>query len=329
MFALRASFSRAVHRITRPIVSAPSLPAARRINLALIVGAQRSGTTWLQMLSAAHPRLAGGEESHLFSHYLGNLANTYYTHKKQMDGATNPQGLPCYLTVGEFEDAVRQFAHAVLGKLLRHKPGARAVVEKTPDHALHIGFIRTLYPRAKIVHIIRDGRDVAVSQLAAGNEFWGDGWAPKDAAEAAGRWVQWVNCARAWSQHPPELYYELRYEQLRGDGPATLAGVYDFLGEPLPLEQVKAIYDQFSLSACRDNTAPYVMIRCGEKLPPLKPGEKRNTRPRGFYRKGKPGGWRETLSSAELEAVEKVCGPLLTELGYERSTPAPPVAPVP
>src|SRR5947208_10995760 len=38
-----------------------------------IVGAQRSGTTWLQRLLASHPAIAGGQESHLFSGYLAPL----------------------------------------------------------------------------------------------------------------------------------------------------------------------------------------------------------------------------------------------------------------
>jgi hypothetical protein len=332
MFALPASMNRALQRFNKAArvgpLSTSNAVTAPALDLALIVGAPRSGTTWLQLLCAAHPHVAGGEESHLFSQYLGNLAHTFYTHKKQLLAAGSPQGLPCYMTTGEFEDALRQFACTVLGKLLRQKPGARLVVEKTPDHALHIGFIRTLFPTAKIVHIIRDSRDAAVSMVAAGKEFWGASWAPKDAAEAARCWVQWVNSARAWSKHPPQLYHELRYEQLKNDGAATLGRVYEFLGAPLPIEQVKGIYDQFSLAACNNNTAPIVMIRCGEKPPPLKPGEKRDASPKGFYRKGKAGGWRESLTAADLEAVEGITRPLMTELGYEMSVPAQTAAPV-
>src|SRR5688500_1035446 len=75
MFALPAAINRALHRVgASPAWLSRSSAVAPAVNLALIVGAQRSGTTWLQMLCAAHPRIAGGEESHLFSHYLGNLA---------------------------------------------------------------------------------------------------------------------------------------------------------------------------------------------------------------------------------------------------------------
>jgi hypothetical protein len=70
------------------------------------------------------------------------------------------------------------------------------------------------------------------------------------------------------------------------------------------------------------------MIRCGEKLPPLAPGEKRATHPKGFFRKGKAGGWHETLVGAELEEVERVSGELLTQLGYDLSTPSQSCEPV-
>ena len=42
-------------------------------SLVLIVGAQRSGTTWVQRLLASHPAIVSGQESHLFSSYLGPM----------------------------------------------------------------------------------------------------------------------------------------------------------------------------------------------------------------------------------------------------------------
>lgn len=320
---LHQSLRKAVGRVVRhmrPGTRAGGADSDSRLAdfpLALVLGAQRSGTTWLQMLCGAHPRIAAGEESHLFSAYLGNLAHLFYTHHRQNSGSSRPQGLPCYVTEAEFNDLARAFARGVLGKLKSAKPGSEIVVEKTPDHVQHIGFIRQLFPKAKIVHIVRDGRDVVVSQMEAAKKKWGQSWAAKDAGEAAQRWYEWVAKARAWSE-PAELYHELQYEKLLADGPETLSRVYAFLGVPLPLEQVKTIYEQFSIDACRSDTAPQVLISCGEfrrriSKPP----------PEGFFRKGIAGDWRQSLSEADLAEVERIAGPMLAELGHTLVTPAP------
>ncbi len=112
-----------------------------------IVGAQRSGTTWLQLLCAAHPKIAGGEELHLFSRYVGHVVAAYYNDKRAFADAGRAQGLPCLLSTAEFDAAVKQFATTVLSKLLSCKAGAALAIEKTPDHVLHLHYIRHLFPK--------------------------------------------------------------------------------------------------------------------------------------------------------------------------------------
>lgn len=286
------------------------------IPLAFIVGAQRSGTTWLQLLCAAHPRIAGGEESHLFSHYLGNLSNQYYLDRQPRENLPRPQGLPCFVTFDEWKDLLRDFSLRVLEKLLQAKPQAQLVIEKTPDHGRQLHLIRQLFPHAKVVHVIRDARDVVVSQMEASRARWGETWAASDAEAAAKRWVDWVSQIRR-HRHPPELYLEIRYEELLDEGPRTLKRVYDFLGQPLTLGDVKTIYRQFTIDACRDDKAPQVLLRLGEMAnQPVKPTAA------GFFRAGQAGGWKTALSDEERETVESIAGELLRELGYE-TTPLP------
>ena len=298
--------------VPRPSPIPPPKPAAD-VNFALVVGAQRSGTTWLQMLCAANPKVSGGEESQLFSLYLGNLTQMYYTHLAQDDPTVRPSGLAAFLTIAEFNDMYRQFALAVMKKILDAKQGARLVVEKTPDHTLHLRYLRWVFPKMKVVHIIRDGRDVVVSQIAASKTSWGESWAPTSAADAAKRWVKWVQRGRELATDP-ELYHELRYEQLLSNGVETLSAVYEFLGVPMPREQVKTIYDQFSLSDCIEGKAPYVFIRCGEPKQMIAADTSRK-----FFRKGVAGGWKRALSPEQAAEAEHVAAPLLKELGYLQS----------
>ncbi|MEO6436253.1 MAG: sulfotransferase [Tepidisphaeraceae bacterium] len=297
--------------VAKPVAVAPEAPAALPdVNFALIVGAQRSGTTWLQKLCAAHPDIAGGEESHLFARYLGNLLHTYYTDLAPQDLTALPKGLACFLTADEIREAYRVFALTVFRKMLWAKPGARFVVEKTPDHVLHLRYIRHVFPNVKVIHIIRDARDVVVSQMAAAKQSWGESWAAKTAEEGAQRWTEWVQLGRE-AADTPGLYYEVRYEQLLNNGVETLSGVFAFLGAPMPLERVKGIYDQFSLAALKAKTAPDPFIRCGEPKKLIHP-----TACADFFRTGQSGGWSGALSAQEKALVEEIAGPLLKELGY-------------
>ena len=311
----------------------PAAPSAADLDLAMIVGAQRSGTTWLQLLCAAHPKIAGGEELHLFSHYVGHIVHTYYEDLRKWTANKGVgQGLPSLLTPAEFDAAIKQFCTTTLSHLIKGKPGAELAIEKTPDHVLHLHYIRLLYPDVKVVHVIRDPRDVVESQLAAAKS-WGDGWAAKSVAEAAERWVDWVSKGRAYGKDAAK-YIEVRYESLLNDGPRELARVYEFLGYPLPAEQVAQIYDGFKISNIKSNAAPRVLVktRNGQSAsvaPPLPAGaaprEAVSFAPAGFFRKGKAGGWRETMSEADVATVERIAGPLMKELAYAPSVIVPPV----
>jgi len=269
----------------------------------------------------------------------------YYNDRRQYADAGRSQGLPTLLSRDEFDGIVKDFAAAVFSKLMRGKPGAELAIEKTPDHVLHLHYIMHLFPKLKAIHVIRDPRDVVVSQLAAAAS-WGEDWAPKNAAEAAERWVEWVNIGRKYATHAN--YMEVRYETLHRDGARELARVYDFLGYPLPAEQAAQIFEQFTMANIKSGKAPNVLVIQREGVPapaagpapstpnpaaatpapaPAATPEKGKKPPEGFYRKGKAGGWRESLSAEDVATIERIAGPLMRELGYAvrvRVRPAPP-----
>lgn len=82
------------------------------------------------------------------------------------------------------------------------------------------------WPLAHFVHVIRDGRDVAASNLTLLAQ--GKDWAYKDIPEAASGWLGVVE--RPNTVAPPGRYLEIRYEDLVGDARATLERVVEFLG---------------------------------------------------------------------------------------------------
>jgi hypothetical protein len=272
-----------------------------------VVGAQRSGTSWVQRLLAAHPAIVGGQESHLFSGYLAPMWWRWETEAaERARGRT--VGLACYLTEGELEEEMRRLARRVFAHLERAKPGARLLVEKTPDHGLHLRLIKRLFPDAAIVHVLRDGRDVAASLRDASTRRWGASWAPARVDEAADRWAKWV---RAIQRDMPLFTRTrtIRYEDLSADGPTVLAELYDFVGEPIPFHEVTSICDRGAFEVSAAGAADSLVLEGALR-------GSAGAEPEGFHRRGRVGGWKTDLTIDEQVLVHAIAGDLLRELGY-------------
>lgn len=102
--------------------------------------------------------------------------------------------------------------------------------DKSPSYIDDIPLINRLYPRARVLHMVRDVRDYCVSM----REAWG-----KDVRRAAQRWADGVLRARHDGQALGTRYIELRYEDLLRDPEAALRRVCEFIGiafEPKMLE---------------------------------------------------------------------------------------------
>jgi predicted O-methyltransferase YrrM len=274
-----------------------------------IVGAQRSGTTWVQRLLGAHSGTVTGQESHLFSGYLAPLWQRWQFESDFRASGSRTIGLGCYLTEEQFTDLLRRIAREVFAGLEQAKPGTVLLVEKTPDHGLHLPLIHRLFPGAALVHVVRDGRDVVASLRQAYRQQWGRLWAPASVDEAARRWVAWVEEIRSHAGRFDRCH-EVRYEDMVAHGPDCLAALFEFVGVPLPPAEVAAIYERQRFDACAGGAAPGPLVLGGL----YRGGEP--AEPAGFFRQGKVGSWQEDLSPQEKAIVHAVAGPLLAELGY-------------
>lgn len=96
--------------------------------------------------------------------------------------------------------------------------------DKTPEYSRHLPVLRELFPTAQYVHVVRDGRDVALSAFNTG-------FGPKSAYEAALRWSEQVRAITTFGAGlPAKDFLTIRYEDLLRDPAAELTTLGGFLG---------------------------------------------------------------------------------------------------
>ncbi len=285
------------------------------VPLVALIGAPRSGTTWLQNLLGADPRAVSPQETSLFSRFVAPLDESW---QWGMRGTAEDWarrrfiGLGSVLTEDEFTVLVHGFVQEALVKVLAMKPGASLVVEKTPSHSHHVDLIARYAPQVRFLHIIRDGRDSAASLVAA-SKGWGESWgAPSTVTRAAYMWANHVNGARRAGEFGP--YHEVRYEDLRSDKASDLLEeIFEFCGIPIDASEARHRLDEYSLNRQRSEGTSSVVF-AGEAAR----HEHAGAEPSGFFGAGNAN-WRDCWTVRDRVDFDAVAGPLLLELGYEKN----------
>lgn len=176
-----------------------------------VVGCQRSGTTLLRLMLDSHPRISCGPETR----FLADLAAIT---------GSNWQRMRLYqMSKEEWHARIAGFFDGIQTDYASAR-GKERWADKTPMYARCIPFLDDLFPTCRVVHVIRDGRDVVASHRKR--------WGTVAAAKAAAKWPRYVTAARsAGSGLPTTRYREVRYEDLVGRTEETLRGLLDWLSE--------------------------------------------------------------------------------------------------
>ncbi|MGK2941528.1 MAG: sulfotransferase family protein [Immundisolibacter sp.] len=261
-----------------------------------LVGAPRSGTTWLQLLLSSSPAVATANETHLFNAYLGGLFSCW----ENFQSRGRDIGLHHLFGKKEYFEKIRGFSDEVLNKILSRKPEATLVLEKTPAHVRCWKDILTVYPGAYFLHLVRDPRAVVASLRAAGRG-WGKSWASPGVMENAHLWLRDVGKAVEIQEHT-DHYLQVRYEDLMS----------------APAERLSALFSWMGLDHSVDDCQEMVEINTLDQLKKgavKKPWDTRRE-PEGFFGGRGVEGWRKDLSGSEIKAIEHVTAPLAEKLGY-------------
>lgn len=270
--------------------------------LVCIIGAPRSGTTWLQAMVGAHPSIATAQELKVFDLFTWPWESSWrQLAELQRTAGGGPRGLRNVWSEEEFDRRLIDLLHDVYGRVLATKPGATVVLDKSPSYSKHVAHIRRLAPQVKFLHLLRDGRDVAAS-LRSAARGWARSWAPASIEAAAALWRDAVSDAREAKRMAPNRYLELRYEDLLAAGPESLHRIFEFIGVATTLSDAAAIHARLSFDAMKSGLGHSFEL------------------PREFFRRGESGSWRKELSARERYVFHATAGDLLVDLGYADSS---------
>ena len=171
-------------------------------------------------------------------------------------------------------------------------------LEGTPAHVLYMHEIKAAVPDALFVHVIRDGRDCALS--TAKHEWVAPlGLDRKRRTGVAALYWEWmVRAGRAYGRQNPSDYHEVRFEELVGDPQRALERVGRFIGHRLDMERIA----KSPVHALKQPNTSF-----------------REERAKGTFRP--VGRWKSPEVASDIKVCERLVGPYLQSLGYERAFP--------
>lgn len=294
-----------------------------------IFGHARSGTTLLARLVRLHPEVHCNYQAHFF------------TRQPLLEGLVSSPEIGEWLARRsnrwnrgqDLSPVVLRVAADFILEREARREGARIVGDKSPNSLLEEESVRLMhkvYPDARLVLIVRDGRDVAVShrfqQFIDASQHLSDAdlrirddfahqpepyfagersiFTSRSLRAEAASWARNVTRTdRLARELYGDRYHHLRYEDLLENPRAELGRLWDFLGAgpvtPALLEAVSAELE-------RNPDADWQKHKAGALVGPLE--------------KGKQGSWRNLFTASDRQVFKELAGQALVAWGYERDT---------
>ena len=278
-----------------------------------VVGMSRSGTTLLRLMLDAHPELAIPPETH----FIPVVAKACQTARDPR--AAFLHGLTSTHTWSDFhiaadvlETRIANIEPFNMSDALRALYGLYAEGFGKPrwgdktNHLWNLTVIQDLLPEARFIHIVRDGRDVALSI----KDLW---WGPNSVAEAAQYWKSGIQKARS-QVVGLHHYREIRFEDLVLDTERHLRQLCDFIElawHPAMLEYHRNAEDRLmELTSFLDPKTQKVVTveerRSTHTYVKLPPDASRTHR------------WRREMTATEREEFAAIAGQMLDEFDYDQ-----------
>ncbi len=252
----------------------------------------KSGTTLLRKLLGLHPNIFAGLETHWFNPEFKE--NWQDLDSKRQVWLRNFFEVP----LKEVESIKKESTSAVdfIDKFMwhcAHRENKKRWVEKTPDNIIHLELIREHWPEAKVIHLVRDYRDVFAS------------W-KKNRDESISDYIEKVqhimNSLGELVGSQNEWYCEVSYNELVSDSQGTMRKVLEFLDEPWSEDVISFQGDNWDHEKILEVTG--IESRTTKSL--SKPIFTSSIEQ-----------WREVLSSEEVNTIEQELAPYMSIWGWQ------------
>ncbi len=280
----------------------------RRRAPVFVVGSPRSGTTLLyHMILSSGNFAVYRSETHIFNVFAPHYGDLRRTANRKEMVEEWLQSKYFRLTGLDLEKTRSQLMHGVRspGDFLRiimeataRAQGLERWAENTPEHVLYLREIKRTIPEALFIHIIRDGRDVA---LSLDKKQWVRPfpWDRDQGPLVCALYWEWM--VRAGRKAGPALgsdYMEVHYEDLIQEPRQTLARIGQFIEHDLDYDRIL----QVGIGSVRQPDTSFPALQPDSAFQPV-------------------GRWKNSCSGAQLASLEGLVGSCLTEFGYPLSTP--------
>jgi hypothetical protein len=283
-----------------------------------VIGMTRSGTTLMRLMLDSHPELTIPPETHFIPDVIKLFNEGRASPAQVVEVMTDNRrwadfGIPAGDLRRELDKLrplidpdvpIRAF-YRLYAKRQRKKRWG----DKTPGYATKMRRISRTLPEVRFIHMIRDGRDVALSLREREADLTTE--------QIARRWRHRINNTRRAAEHVDD-YLEIRYEDLVADPEATLRRICEHIEldfSPKMLDYHERAEDRLSeisqpLAAEEDKRGLSAESRLEAHAMTSEPP-----------RTDRSGRWRAEMSAADLATFEEHAGELLSELGYETAAP--------
>lgn len=224
----------------------PAQAIGDAIGPVFVIGCPRSGTSALSWALAQHPAMWVSAESDfiqlLFGH--GHMQKAYrIAHGRPDEGwlAKNVVGYPEFC------------AHLGLGvdALFKSRSGGLRWIDSSPGYTLMAGELALMFPGARFVHLVRDGRAVVNSMINSGFDI---DWA-RDFERACFTWAHYVRIGIEFEKAWPDRVVRVPHGDLIDDAERTCARILSFLGEPHDQAPARFLMEG-RINSSYDNEAP-------------------------------------------------------------------------
>lgn len=272
-----------------------------------LFGCARSGTSLLSRMIGSHPRIAIPYESHFYNtfypwlQYYGDLTRAD-VRARLIDDILSTDVLHDWKPTPSKKqvlDAIQRFDfHGIVDAIMRVwvlNQGKVRWGDKTPAHVFYWPVIHEGFPNARVIHIVRDGRDVALSWCRSR-------FGPKHIYPLAVKWVHYLQTVEQLRSHlPANAFHEIRYEDLLANPKRVLGGICEFLQEEYSAQMLNFHESPVDYKTDRRNlenlNKPLLKNNCGK--------------------------WHKEMTTRQLRIFEAVAGSMLEKHGYTQQLTDP------